>query len=231
VKGISAVRFHEALFREPWRAYQVPDDYDCDDFEEWDLKPLSGGTLAAEDVEDLFQGYFIVAAQLVSREGPSQPCYLDLTLPERITEHHFMKSGDRIERRRGRRSENGTVIPVIGIEKRGDYTLFFAKEDPSAGIDILRSGIPNARHRDYLAYDLAFLLRDQKRYEEAVDAFSIVIAESHPAEISPILHALYRERAKLYASIGQPDKAEADQRLYAISFQKNYGHPPGPHEM
>ena len=226
-----AMKLLEALFREPWRAYQVPDDCDWDNFEEWNLQPLSGATLAAEDVEDLFQGYFIIAAHLVSSEGVSQPCYLDLTLPERIVEHRFIKIGDRIERRRGRCAENGTVIPAIGIEKFGDYTLFFAKENPSAGINVLQSGMPNARHRDYLAYDLAFLLRDQKRYEEAIDAFSIVLEEGHAAEIAPVLHMLYRERAQLYAAVGQPEKAEADRHRYTMAFQKNYGHTPGPHEM
>jgi len=192
---------------------------------------LPGPTLAAEDLGGEFQGLFIIAAQLVTAESQPQPCYLDLVLPERIAEHHFVQDSLSLTRGRGRRVRNGTVIPAIGIEKLGNSALFFAKENPSAGIDVLKSGLPVARHRDYLAYDLAFLLRDQKRYEEAIDAFSIVIEESQPAEISPILHSLYRERARLYAAIGQPEKAEADIRQHAIQFERKYGHLPGPHEI
>lgn len=155
---------------------------------------MPGPTLAAEDLGGEFQGLFIIAAQLVTPESQPQPCYLDLVLPERIAEHHFVQDSVTLTRGRGRRVRNGTVIPAIGIEKLGNSTLFFAKENPFAGIDVLKSGLPTARHRDYLAYDLAFLLRDQKRYEEAIDAFSIVIEESQPAEISPILHRLYSER-------------------------------------
>lgn len=228
------MRLAEALFKQPWPAYQVLADIEDDDWdrlEEWELKSLEGPTLAPEDVEGDFQGLFIIAAQLVTAEAVPQTCYLDLVLPERIADRHFVQEGGSIVWRRGRSVPDGTVIPAIGIEKFGNYTLFFAKENPSAGIEVLKNALPNARHRDCLAYDLAHLLRDQKRYEEAIDAFSIVVETSHPAEISPILHSLYRERARLYAAIGQPNKAAADMHESAIAFEKNYGHAPGPHEM
>jgi tetratricopeptide (TPR) repeat protein len=227
------MKLADGLFKEPWRAYQVAEDVadEPENFKQWELKPLPGPTLAPEDVEGEFQGLFIIAALLVTAVAQPQPCYLDLVLPERIAEHHFVQDGVSLTRGRGRRVRNGTVIPAIGIEKLGNYTLFLAKENPSAGIDVLKNGLPNARHRDYLAYDLALLLRDQKKYEEAIDAFSIVIEESQPAEMSPILHTLYTERARLYAAIGLPEKAEADMRQHAIEFEKKYGHPPGPHEI
>jgi tetratricopeptide (TPR) repeat protein len=227
------MRLAEALFKQPWPAYQVLADIEDDDWdrlEEWELKSLEGPTLAPEDVEGDFQGLFIIAAQLVTAEAVPQTCYLDLVLPERIADRHFVQEGGSIVWRRGRSVPDGTVIPAIGIEKFGNYTLFFAKENPSAGIDVLKGELSNARHRDYLAYDLAFLLRDQKRYEEAIDAFSIVIEERQRAEISSILHMLYTERARLYAAIGQPERAEADLRQRAIEFERKYGHPPGPHE-
>ena len=228
------MKLSEALFKEPWQAYQVLSECwatDSDDFSEWDLRPLSGKTLAEEDVDGPFQGLFIIAGKMVSNKTDSQSCYLDLTLPERIAGHHFVQIAGRLERRRGLRAADGRVIPAIGIEKLGDYTLFLAKENPSAGINVLKGGIPNAHHRDYLAYDLALLLRDQRRYEEAIDAFSIVLAESHSAEISPILHMLYRERARLYAAIGQSEKAVEDENHFAALFEKKYGHAPGPHEV
>jgi tetratricopeptide (TPR) repeat protein len=228
------MKLTDAMFKEPWRAYQVVEDVvddGPDNFKDWEVKPLSGPTLASEDVEGELQGLFIIAAQLVTAEAVPQPCYLDLVLPERIAEHHFRHDAGSVSKGRGRRLLNGTVIPSIGIEKFGNYTLFLAKENPSAGIDVLNNGMPNARHRDYLAYDLAFLLRDQKRYEEAIDAFSIVLEEGHPAEISAILHTLYKERGQLHAAIGQLERAEADLRQYAAEFEKTYGRAPGPYEM
>jgi tetratricopeptide (TPR) repeat protein len=227
------LKLADALFKEPTWAYQVVEDTrddGADNVLDWELKPLAGPTLASEDVEGEFQGLFIIAAQLVTEQAQPQPCYLDLVLPERVAEHHFLQDGESVSRRRGRRAPNGTVIPSIGIEKFGNYTLFLAKENPSVGIDVLLAGIPKARHRDYLAYDLALLLRDQKRYQEAIDAFSIVLEEGHPTEISPILHTLYKERGRLHAAIGQPEKAEADFRQCAVAFEKMYGGAPGPRE-
>jgi len=228
------MKLADTLFQVPWRAYQVLEEVGDDEpenFNDWELKPLPGPTLASEDVKGEFQGLFIITALLVTAESQPQPCYLDLVLPERIADHHFVQDGVRLTQGRGRRVRNGTVIPAIGIEKLGKYTLFFAKENPSAGIEVLKNALPKARHRDYLAYDLALLLRDQKRYQEAIDAFSIVLAEGHRAEMSPILHTLYSERARLYAAIGQPEKAEGDTRQHAIEFERKYGHPPGPHEI
>jgi len=228
------MKLAEALFKAPWQAYQVSSEYweeDWDNFGAWDLQPLTGQTLAPEDVDGPFEGLFIIAAQLVTADAAPQPCYLDLVLPERIVEHYFLQTAGRITRGRGRRVLNGTMIPSIGIEKLGDYTLFFAKEDPSAGINVLTSGINKCHRKEYLADDLAHLLRDQKRYEEAIDAFSIVLSEAHNAEILPIVDSLYKQRAQLYAAIGQSDQAEEDRRQYALAFEKKYGHAPGPHEM
>lgn len=62
------MKLASVLFSGPWRAYQVlSDDWDpSDDFTKWELRPLTGPTLAAEDVDDVFQGLFIIAAQLVT---------------------------------------------------------------------------------------------------------------------------------------------------------------------
>lgn len=225
------MKLREALFREPWQAYQVLDSYvdRWDDFSEWDLQQLSGPTLAAEDVDDVFEGLFIVAAQIVSSDASTQPCYMDVTLPERISEHCFLLIDGRIVRRRGLHLPNATVIPAIGIESFGDYKLFYAKENPPAGIDVLRRGMQeDRRDRAYTALDLAYLLRDEKRYAEAIEALTVFLTD-HPA---PYLdHMLYKERSQMYAAIGQSDKAEVDKRLAALAFQKQFGHPPAAHEM
>ena len=224
------MKLHEALFRESWKAYQVLGEYwdDSDNFNEWDMQPLSGLTLAAEDVDDVFQGLFIIEAHIVTNDAVQQSCYLDLTLPERIAEHHFVQVNGNIERRRGRRVPNGTVIPAIGIESFGNYKLFYAKENPSVGIDVLKSGMEEAHDRGYLAYDLAFLLSDEKRYPEAIEALTVFLTE-HPApHLAP---TLYQERSRMYAAIGQAEKADADKQQFAVAFQKQFGHPPGPQDM
>jgi tetratricopeptide (TPR) repeat protein len=226
------LKLHEALFREPWRAYQVLtegwEDEDWENFSEWDLQPLLGPTLAEEDVDDSFEGLFIIAAQIISRDAAPQPCYMDLVLPERIAERHFLQMSGQIRMQNGLRAPNGTVIPSIGIEKLGKYRLFYAKENPAAGIDVLKRGMQEARHEEDLAYDLAYLLRDQKRYEEAIEAFTVVLNNLRMPEL---IHWVYQERARMYAAIGRMDKAEADKQRYIVAYQKHFGHPPRPQDM
>jgi len=120
------------------------------------------------------------------------------------------------------------VIPAIGIENFGVYKLYYAKENPSAGIEVLKKGMEEARERKFLADDLAYLLRDEKRFEEAIEAFTVVLTEKPEPHVT---HMLYQERSRMYAAIGQSDKAEEDKQLAAIAFQMQFGHPPGPHEM
>jgi tetratricopeptide (TPR) repeat protein len=214
-----AMKLSQALFKEPWQAYQVVTDVDDDgdSFSDWELQPLMGPTLAPEDVDDVFQGLFIIAAQAVSTSAAPQSCYMDLTLPERIAEHHFLLTDGRITRRRGLHPQNATVIPAIGIEALGVYKLYFAKQNPSAGINILKSGMEQARDRSYLAYDLAFLLRDEKRYGEAIDALTVFLKEHSEPHLA---HILYNERSRMYAALGQADKAGEDRRLAALALNK-----------
>jgi len=224
------MKLASVLFSRPWRAYQVlGDDWDrSDDFTEWDLHPLAAPTLAAEDVDDAFQGLFIIAAQLVTSGAKPEPCYLDVVLPERIVEHHFIQTAGGIVRGKGRRLLNGTVIPAIGIEAPGIYKLYYAKEDPSVGIETLRTALREGRRKQDMAFDLGLLLRDEKRYEEAVEAFSVSLAENDTGELAA---AVYKERAKMYAALGQVDRSEQDRQKFATIFEKMYGHAPGLDEL
>src|SRR6266849_8517997 len=121
-----AMRLHEALFREPWKAYQVmheegwEDEY-YENCRDWELQPLSGSTLGAEHVDDVFQGLFMIAALIISNDAAPQPCYMDVVLPERIAEHHFLQVDGLITMRPGLHLPNATVIPAIGIENFGLY--------------------------------------------------------------------------------------------------------------
>jgi hypothetical protein len=218
------MKLPEALFRETWLAYQILEESyfdEEDNFHNWELHPLRGPTLAEEDVEGPFEGRFIVAAKIVSGKAAPPPCYLEVVLPERISERHFLNVDGRIVRGKGRRTEGGTIIPSIGIERRGVYTLFHAKQNPMAGIDVLRGGIPMARQKGFLEWDLAYLLRDQKMYREAIDAFSECLGEFKQEESNLAVFA-YKERSRLYAAIGERRSAEADEKLSALAARKGH---------
>jgi len=223
------MKLRDALFKEPYRAFRVTEEHldNPDAFQDWDREPLMGPTLAKEYGRGPFEGLFIVAGKFVTQEGALLDCYLDLVLPERICEHRFLQSNDQIVRSRGRRVGNGAAIPVIAIEKFGVPELFYAKANPSVGIEVLQKGLQLAREKRNVAYDLGVLLRKEKRYEEAIEAFSIFLAEDTEENIT---YMIYQERSELYKAIGQLDKAEEDKHLWAIAFAKRFGHPPSAQE-
>jgi tetratricopeptide (TPR) repeat protein len=229
IKQTRASKLPETLFRTPFRSFHVVRDEidDWEDFEGWNLQPLLGATLAKEYVQGPFEGLFILQAQIVAAEGMVEDCYLDLVLPERICEHRFVLMNNTITRIRGRRLGNATAIPSIAIEKLGDPQLFHAKENPSAGIEVLQQGLRLARAKKHIAYDLGVLLRVEKRFDEAIAAFSIFLEEDPESDIA---HSIYRQRSQLHRQIGHFDKAEEDRRLWEIAFTRAYGHPPSSNE-
>jgi tetratricopeptide (TPR) repeat protein len=223
------MRLKDALFKNSSKAFRAtPDDGDWEDFSKFDLEPLPGATLAKEHVVGAFEGSFLVAGKVVTKDEASQDCYLEVILPERICEFCFLLVDGEIVRKRGRRVGGGTAIPAIAIEKFGVPQLFYAKENPSAGIAVLKRGLKQAREKKDIAYDLAVLLRQEKRNEEAIEAFSICLEE---APESVIICSLYQQRWQLYKAIGEVEKAAEDKRLWEVAFKQMYGRHPTPDEM
>ena len=82
------MKLRDALFKEPYQAFQAMEEYadNFDEFHDWELEPLMGPTLAKEYARGPFEGLFIVAGKVVTQERALLDCYLDLVLPERISQ-------------------------------------------------------------------------------------------------------------------------------------------------
>jgi hypothetical protein len=209
------MKLDSALFKFPYLTYQVESDYvERGSFLDWELEPVMGPTLAPEYVrQGILQGYFIILAKLITTESAVEDCYLDVSLPERISEHHFVLRDGKIEKGRGRRLGGGTIIPAVAIEKHAVYTLYLAKQNPQFGIDVLRRGLSQARDPVPIALDLAYVLRDANRHNEAIEAFTVAL-ERLPVDNTT--QFFYLERARLYEKAGELEKAQVD-RLRAES--------------
>jgi tetratricopeptide (TPR) repeat protein len=212
----STMNLRNALFKFPYLAYRVDSGYmEKESFQDWELEPIMGPTLAPEYIRTgVLQGYFIISAKLVTSEGPMEDCYLDVSLPERISEHHLVLRGGTIAKGRGRRLSGGTIIPAIAIEKHAVYTLYLATENPQFGIDVLREGISHARDPVPIALDLAYVLRDAKLYKEAIDAFSVALGR---LPVDRTTRFYYLERALLYEKTGELEKARIDRSLAGVA--------------
>ncbi|SRR6266851_896361 len=218
-----------ALFKNSSKAFRATTDGEnWEDFPKFDLEPLSGATLAREYVRGPFEGTFVVAGKVVTKDDASQDCYLEVVLPERICEFCFLLVNGKIVRKRGRRVGDGTAIPAIAIEKFGVPQLFYARENPSVGIAVLQRGLQQAKEKKDIAYDLAVLLRQEKRNKEAIEAFSICLRE---APESAIACSLYQQRWLLYRTIGEVERAAEDKRFWEVAFNRMYGRHPTPDEI
>jgi len=173
-----------------------------DPFNQWELEPLELDVLSVSLESDL-SGLFVVKAFLVETQIKVQGCYMDITLPERVSENaYFWIENQLIEKHQGKLE--GDVIPQVAINHSGVYELFYSRRNPELGIEILQNGLKLVERKSAIAEDLAYILRDEQRHEEAIEAFSMVIAEDSTNYFSFI------ERAQLLDKIGNHQKADND---------------------
>jgi tetratricopeptide (TPR) repeat protein len=150
--------------------------------------------------------YFVKALQVCSDNITD--CYIGIITPERIAEAVLKRAANGqaiIERIY---DQEGTTIPAIASECYGVYELYYAKENPQIGIDILKNGLTKAINKNVVAEDLGYILRDEGRIEEAIESFKI------SEEFGPSSEYTYWELSGLYAELGDKEKQAAYKRKY-----------------
>jgi tetratricopeptide (TPR) repeat protein len=168
-----------------------------DDIRDWEFEPIDAPVLRESDGSN----FFIVKAKHVLPDRTIRDCYLDLCLPERISDYAYFLRGDDIERRYLHECE-GEVICAIPIDCFGVYDLFYSRIAPEVSINILRKGLAMTAHQQYIAEDLAYILRDERRFAEAAEMFQLA------ADGEPSSYFIYNELAGCYQEIGELAKAE-----------------------
>ena len=203
-----------------------PSGYE-EDFEYWDAEPINSEILSAEvSRNNLLDGYFILKALFIDENGETRPCYVDVTMPERISERAFFIIDGKIhEERKGytkcdlkinKEIVRGEVVPLVAIDKFGLYDLYYSRIRPEIGIEVLRNGMKISTSKKYIALDLAYILRDEKHHQEAIEAFSASIEEGVDNEYG------YLERADLFEKIGDKENAVKDKELAKLFIENKY---------
>lgn len=205
------MKLRELLFvNDKIKIFQVDEnnDLDSEEFLDWILQPIEAETLSEEDVEgDNLDGYFILKAIWVKENDELENCYIAVSLPERISEEVFLRENDKIVRKWIH--EVGEIVPAVAIEEYGLYELFYSRINPEIGIKILREGLKTAKKKAPLADDLAYILRDEERIFEAIEAFTIAIEEGDESDGVPNQYT-FEERAGLFEKTGNFEKAAED---------------------
>ena len=169
----------------------------------WIIEPTLLEIIPSND-ED---GDYIIQALLISQDKSEESCYMNMITPERISDYviydlqspkvtapHNLKNKD--------------VIPNMASDCFGQYELYYSEINPEKGINILRQGLIRSKEKSVIAGDLGYILRDEKRYEEALEAFLI----SEENEPSP--EYTYAEISDLYKELGDLENSKKYLRKF-----------------
>jgi tetratricopeptide (TPR) repeat protein len=179
----------------------VVTNQDDDNELNWTIESTAFELLPEEE-----NSYFVKAMQ-VSTDGTTD-CYIGIITPERIAETVIKKNAKGQAIIESIYDQERTIIPAIASECFGVYELFYAKENPQIGIDILKNALAKAINKNVVAEDLAYILRDEGRIKEAIEAFKI------SEEFGPSSVYTYWELAGLYGELGEAEKQAAYKQKY-----------------
>jgi hypothetical protein len=185
-----------------------PTQSEVDYFDEpgrWQLRPLDVRVLSDDGSGG---GFYVVAALHVVPGQPAADCFLDVSFPERINDYAYFLQGDHLIHDYTHRFP-GEIIPAIAMDCFGSYEMFYATGAPQIGIDVLKQGLAQCSRKQFIAQDLGYILRDEKRYREAAEMFELVVAE----EAAPS-YFTYGELPQLYAHLGDEKKQAKYSALY-----------------
>jgi RNA recognition motif. (a.k.a. RRM, RBD, or RNP domain) len=172
----------------------------------WELEPLDTDLLSDSDSD----GLHVMKALNLLPDGAIRACYMDMNLPERTTDYAFFVENGSL--RYGRHHEfPREILPAVAIDCFGVYELFYSKQRPQLGIDILKRGLAIAKRKHYIAEDLGYIFRDERRFREAADMFQIAVEEG------PSSYFIYGELAGAYAELGD----SANEQKYDAMFKQH----------
>jgi tetratricopeptide (TPR) repeat protein len=137
--------------------------------------------------------YYIIRA-LEVRGNTVKECFMDMTTPERISDIVIKKGLLGNIKISEYHNYEGIVIPAVASNCFGVYDLYYSKENPQIGIDILQNGVEKAINKAIVSEDLGYILRDEHRNEEAIEAFkkSVEYGASTPYSYLELSHLFER---------------------------------------
>ncbi|MFN8409469.1 MAG: hypothetical protein U0V45_09035 [Flavobacteriales bacterium] len=184
----------------------VVTNQDEEDELNWTIEPTDFDLLPEEE------NIYFVKAYRVSADN-THDCYLGIMTPERIAETVVKRKQNGQIVAESIYDQEQETIPAVASDCYGDYELFYAKGNPQIGIDVLKEGLAKAVNKNVVAEDLGYILRDEERIEEAIEAFKI------SEQFGPSSEYTFLELSRLYKRLGQ----NSLQLEYENKFKDNGG--------
>ena len=118
------------------------------------------------------ENHYLVKAQIIDSEKNIETGFINLSTPERIADYVIYdlknpKSAGIYE------LKAKEVIPAVASDCFGSYELYYSKNAPQIGLQTLKEGLNLSNQKSVIAEDIAYILRDENRLEEALEYFLI----------------------------------------------------------
>jgi hypothetical protein len=197
------MRLIDALAQHPDISIFAVLDSDADDKSQWDVRPIDASVLTESEEHN----FFIVKAKNIRPDGAVADCYIDICLPERTSDYAYFLRGDRVDVHE-HYEVDGDIICAVPIDCCGVYDLFYSKLLPNIGIEILKQGLVASPHQAYIAEDLGYIFRDERRFAEAAEMFQIAV------DAKPSSCFIYDELAGCYDEIDRSEKADRYRAMF-----------------
>ncbi|MCG6146561.1 MULTISPECIES: tetratricopeptide repeat protein [Leptospira] len=157
------------------------------------------------------EGLYLVPGYKIDKNKNIEYVYLSISTPERIIDDVFYKSLLSIKKKYISNFKKVDIIPRLASLCFGSYELYYSKNDPQVGINILTEAM-HYSNSPIIAEDLGYILRDEKRFIEAISAFEKSIINTPSSEF------IYYELSELYKENGDLKNFEKFKKLF-----KKYG--------
>jgi len=191
-------------FQDVW-IFRV-DDTRKQNFRNWMVVPLLQQRVLENKDDPFLTGFYLIRAFQIFPSGEVVNCYIDLSMPERISDYTYFCNGQSVTRKFPHECK-GEIISGVPIDSVGIYDLFYSRNKPEIGISVLRDGLIRAKRKGCIAEDLGYILRDEGRLKEAIEAFNISVTEGPSSEY------IYHELAELYEQLGDLEQTKEFRKL------------------
>lgn len=172
-----------------------------EDILEWEVEATQYDVLPNEE------NHFLVKGLKISDDGTTE-VYMNMLLPERISEIALEKEEDRKIEVLNIYTSNDRFIPLVACESYGNYELYYLEDNPIIGINILKTGLDKSNDYGAIAEDLGYIYRDEQCINEAIEAFKI----SESVGVSSLY--IYKELTDLYEELSNTQMREEYNRKY-----------------
>jgi hypothetical protein len=160
------VKIYQAIIEEWW-----------DDIEETKWITIEGNILKKEVTnENLLDGNFLLRGLITFNDGTNLSCWLMTVMPEGVIEDvYFIGKDGRVSSERWVKLKKERVVCLVPIEKYVNSEIYYLKSNPEIGMNILKEGLKQSKEKWFYALELAEILRDEKKYSEAISFFEVVV--------------------------------------------------------